>query len=241
MAMNDGKVYLVGAGPGAADYLTVKAHRLLTEAEVLVHDALIDPGILELLPQTCEVHCVGKRGGQPSWPQADIDQLLVELCQRGKQIVRLKSGDPFIFGRTTSEIQTLKTYGCRFEVVPGLSAAMVAPLLASIPLTDPVLASNFAVLTAHDLDLHNWDALVHMAVLVVLMGGKALPNICDRLLQRNKRPETPVAIVRWASQPQQQIWEGTLLTITQQTKGEKLSPCIIIIGEVVGLRQFLQP
>jgi siroheme synthase len=156
-------------------------------------------------------------------------------------VIRLKSGDPFIFGRTTSEIQALKAAGCNFEVIPGLSSAMVAPLLASIPLTDPVLSSQFTVLTAHDLEIHNWEALAQMAVLVILMGGRALPEICDRLLRYGKRPETPVAIIRWASQPQQQIWEGTLLNITQHTKSEKLSPCIIVIGEVVGLRPYLEP
>jgi uroporphyrin-III C-methyltransferase len=236
-----GKVYLMGAGPGAIDLLTVKAHRLLTQADVLVHDALIDEAILTLVPTTCDIHHVGKRGGQASWSQADIDRLLVNLCQHGHQVVRLKSGDPFIFGRTASEIQALKAAGCAFEVVPGLSAATVAPLLASIPLTDPVLGSQFTVLTAHDLELHNWEALAKLSVLVILMGARTLPDICDRLLRHGKRPETPVAIIRWASHPQQQIWEGTLLNITQHTKGETLSPCIIVIGEVVGLRPYLQP
>ncbi|MDB9529249.1 uroporphyrinogen-III C-methyltransferase [Oscillatoria sp. CS-180] len=236
-----GKVYLVGAGPGAANLLTVQAHQLLNQAEVLVHDALVNPDVLALVPDECEIHAVGKRGGQPSWSQSNIDQLLVNLCQQEKQVVRLKSGDPFIFGRTISEIQALKAANCEFEVIPGLSSATTAPLLAHIPLTDAVLGSQFTVLTAHDLELHDWQALSKMATLVILMGGKALPEICDRLIHYGKRPETPVAIIRWASQPQQQIWTGTLLTIVQQTKGEQRSPCIIVIGEVVGLRPYLQP
>jgi uroporphyrin-III C-methyltransferase len=239
--MATGKVYLVGAGPGAVELLTLQAHTLITQADVIVHDALINPDVLALAPPHCQCYEVGKRGGEVSWSQADIDQLLVDLCQRGHQVVRLKSGDPLIFGRTTSEIQALKGAGCGFEVVPGLSSATVAPLLASIPLTDPVLSSQFTVLTAHDLDLHNWEALAKMAVLVVLMGGRSLPEICDRLIRYGKRPETPVAVIRWASQPQQQTWLGTLLTITRQTQGIKRSPCIIIIGETVGLRQYLQP
>ncbi|NER84051.1 MAG: uroporphyrinogen-III C-methyltransferase [Leptolyngbya sp. SIO1D8] len=234
-----GKAYLVGAGPGAVDHLTVRAYQLLTEAEALVYDALINPDILALVPETCEVHAVGKRGGQPSVSQQEINQLLVTLCQQGKQVVRLKSGDPFIFGRTTSEMQALQATGCPYEVVPGLSSALAAPLLANIPLTDPVLGSNFAVLTAHDLTLHSWEALAQMATLVILMGGKVLPEMSDRLISHGKRPETPVAVIRWASQPQQQLWEGTLLNIAQRTKGEKLSPCIIVIGEVVGLRPYL--
>lgn len=236
-----GKVYLVGAGPGAVELLTVKAHQLLTQAEVLVHDALVNEQVLTLVPADCACHAVGKRGGQASWIQADIDQLLVNLCRQGQDVVRLKSGDPFIFGRTTSEIQALKAAGCDFEVVPGLSSATVAPLLAGIPLTDPVLSSQFTVLTAHDLEAHNWDALAKLSVLVILMGGRNLGEICDRLVRHGKRPETPVSIIRWASQPQQQIWDGTLLNIAQQTKGQKLSPCIIVIGEVVGLRPYLQP
>lgn len=234
-----GKVYLVGAGPGAVEHLTVKAHQLLTQAEVLVHDALIEPTILALVPQSCQIHPVGKRAGQLSTSQESINQLLVHLCQQGKHIIRLKSGDPFIFGRTTSEIQALQAAGYPYEVVPGVSSALAAPLLADIPLTDPVLGSSFAVLTGHDLEIHNWEAIAQLATLVILMGGKVLPEICDRLVSYGKRPETPVAVIRWASQPQQQIWEGTLLNIAQQTKHVKLSPCVITIGEVVGLRPYL--
>ncbi len=230
----------MGAGPGAVEYLTVKARHLLIQAEALVHDALINPEIVDLVSEQCEIYPVGKRGGQPSASQTEINQRLVELCQQGKQVVRLKSGDPFIFGRTTSEIQALQAAGCSFEVVPGLSSALAAPAIAGIPLTDPVLSSNFAVLTAHDLELHNWEALAPIATLVILMGGRSLPEICDRLIHQGKRPETPVAVICWASQPQQQIWEGTLLNISQRTKGAKLSPCIIVIGEVVGLRPYLQ-
>jgi uroporphyrin-III C-methyltransferase len=235
-----GTVYLVGAGPGAVDYLTVRGYRLLQAAEVLVHDALVDSALLDLLPAQCDRIDVGKRGGRPSPSQRAIDQILVDQCQRGKQVVRLKSGDPFIFGRTTSEIQALKAAGCPYEVVPGISSALAGPLLAGIPLTDPVLGSHFAVLTAHDLDLHNWEALAQLATLVVLMGGRHLAQICDRLIHWGKRPETPVAIIRWASQPQQHIWDGTLLNIAQRVKGEKLSPCIIVIGEVAALRRYLQ-
>ena len=235
-----GRVYLVGAGPGAVEYLTVKAHQVLTHADALVHDALISSEIVTLVPACCDIYSVGKRGGQPSASQSAINQRLVDLCRQGKQVVRLKSGDPFIFGRTASEIQALQSAGCAFEVVPGLSSALVAPAIAGIPLTDPVLGSNFAVLTAHDLARQNWQALAQIDTLVILMGGRVLPDICDRLVQHGKRPETPVVIIRWASQPQQQIWEGSLLNIPQRIKGEKLSPCIIAIGEVVGLRPYLQ-
>ncbi|MBE9062016.1 uroporphyrinogen-III C-methyltransferase [cf. Phormidesmis sp. LEGE 11477] len=236
-----GKVYLLGAGPGNANYLTCRGQRLLSQADVLVYDALVDSSLLQQLSTDCELWHVGKRGGQPSTPQTEINQLLVRLSQAGKQVVRLKAGDPFVFGRAAAEIQALKAASCEFEVVPGLSSALVAPLLASIPLTDPVLSRGFGTFTAHDLDALSWGAIAHLQTVVFLMGGRQLKAICDRLLTQQKRPETPIAIIRWAGQPQQQIWQGTLLSIGQIVGGAKLSPCIIVVGEVVALRQYLKP
>ncbi|MGB3295543.1 MAG: uroporphyrinogen-III C-methyltransferase, partial [Phormidesmis sp.] len=164
-----GKVYLLGAGPGGSGYLTVSAQRLLSRADALVYDALVDSELLQQLPVTCEQWQVGKRGGQPSTPQPEINQLLVRLCQEGKQVVRLKSGDPFVFGRAAVEIQALKAADCAFEVVPGLSSALVAPLLAGIPLTDPVLSRGFCVFTAHDLDALDWEVLARLETVVLLM------------------------------------------------------------------------
>jgi len=174
-----GKVYLVGSGVGTIDLLTVRAYRLMGQAEAIVYDALVDQEILDLAPAGCEIVNVGKRGGQPSTPQAEINRLLVNLCQQGKQVVRLKSGDPFIFGRSTSEIQALIEAGCAFEVVPGISSALAAPLLADIPLTDPVLSRGFAVVTAHQPDDLNWQALAQLETLVILMGAKQLPVIIE--------------------------------------------------------------
>lgn len=234
-----GTVYLLGAGPGNLSCLTVRGQQLLNQADALVYDALVDSSLLQEISVTCEQWHVGKRGGAPSTPQAEINQLLVRLCQSGKQVVRLKSGDPFVFGRAAAEIQALKAASCHFEVVPGLSSVLVAPLLAGIPLTDPVLSRGFAAFTAHDLDALEWEAIARLETAVFLMGGRHLRAICDRLVTHGKRPETPVAIVRWASQPQQQIWQGTLLSISQIVGSEKLSPCVIIIGEVVALRDYL--
>lgn len=236
-----GKVYLLGAGPGNIDYLTVAGQQLLGQADALVYDALVDSTLLQQIPVHCEQWHVGKRGGKPSTPQADINHLLVRLCQAGKQTVRLKAGDPFIFGRATAEIQALQAANCAFEVIPGLSSALVAPLLAGVPLTDPVLSRGFGVFTAHDLDALDWEAIARLQTIVLLMGGRRLRDICDRLLSHQKRGDTPAIIVRWAGQPQQQIWQGTLLSLPQIVKDEKLSPCIIIIGEVVALRQYLTP
>ncbi|MGH1393599.1 MAG: uroporphyrinogen-III C-methyltransferase [Trichormus sp.] len=246
---NTGKVYLVGAGLGDVAYLTVKAYNLLAVAEVLIYDALVDEQLLECVPSNCLKLDVGKRGGKLSTPQGEINQLLIEHCQAGKRVVRLKSGDPFIFGRCTSEIEALKAVGCDFEVIPGISSALAAPLLASIPLTDTVLSRCFAVLTGHEPEALDWEALSRLDTLVILMGGKNLPEIVDQLLRYKRSPTvggtpsqlTPIAIIRWAGTPQQQIWIGDLGNILELTMGVSLSPAVIIIGEVVGLRNFLQP
>ncbi|OUL19158.1 uroporphyrinogen-III C-methyltransferase [Nostoc sp. 106C] len=236
-----GKVYLVGAGPGDVAYLTVKAENLLKQAQVLVYDALVDEQLLQCVRPDCLKLDVGKRGGKPSTPQAEINKLLVEYCQQGKQVIRLKSGDPFIFGRCTAEIEALKASGCAFEVVPGISSALAAPLLAGIPLTDPVLSRCFAVLTAHEPDALDWEALSRLETLVILMGGQHLAEIVHRLIRQGRSRLTPIAIIRWAGTSNQEIRTAQLENILEQTAGLSLSPVVIIIGEVVGLRNYLQP
>ncbi len=239
MKNQKGKVYLVGAGPGDCNLMTVRSHKLLSEAEVLIYDALIDIPQLELIPATCRKIEVGKRGGKPSTQQQEINRLLVEHCKLGKQIVRLKSGDPFIFGRSSSEIQALIAAGCNFEVIPGISSALSAPLLAGIPLTDPVMSRCFAVMSAHEPDALEWEALVQIETLVILMGGRNLGEIVWQLQKHGRSPETPIAIIRDCGRPEQQIWLGTLSNIVQQTAGQSLSPCVMVIGEVVRLREYL--
>lgn len=236
-----GKVYLVGAGLGDVAYLTVKAQQLLTRSEVLIYDALVDPQLLSLVPSNCIKLDVGKRGGKPSTAQAEINQLLVEHCQAGSQVVRLKSGDPFIFGRSAAEIEALIAADCPFEVVPGISSALAAPALVGIPLTDPVLSRCFAVLTAHEPFELNWEALTAIQTLVILMGGQQLGEIVHQLLQHGRSRHTPVAIIRWAGTPQQQLWIASLENIVEQTAHVSLSPAVIVIGEVVRLRNYLQP
>ncbi|MGB3668595.1 MAG: uroporphyrinogen-III C-methyltransferase [Phormidesmis sp.] len=236
-----GKVYLLGAGPGDIGYLSVAGQRLLHQADALVYDALVDSALLSELAAGCEQWHVGKRGGRPSTPQAEINRLLVRLCKAGKQVVRLKAGDPFVFGRAAAEIQALQAEKCNFEVVPGLSSALVAPLLAGVPLTDPVLSRGFGVFTAHDLDALDWQAIARLETVVLMMGGRRLREICDRLISHGKRAETPMLIVRWAGQPQQQVWQGTVLGMAQTVGAATLSPCVMVIGEVVGLRQYLSP
>ncbi|WP_009630614.1 uroporphyrinogen-III C-methyltransferase [Synechocystis sp. PCC 7509] len=239
--MTEGKVYLVGAGPGNVDYLTVRSHQLLQQAQVLIYDALVDSQLLQLVPPECHKIDVGKRGGKSSTPQIEINQLLVEHCQLGKQVVRLKSGDPFIFGRCTAEITALKAANCNFEVVPGISSALAAPLLLGIPLTDPVLSRCFAVFTAHEPDELDWESLARIDTLVVLMGGQHLAEIVAQLERHGKSLNTPIAIARWVSSPKQRVWTSDLAHIVAQTKEISLTPVVMIIGEVVKLRTYLQP
>jgi uroporphyrin-III C-methyltransferase len=234
-----GKVYLVGAGPGDVEYLTVKAYRLLASAQVLVYDALVDSQLLDCVPVDCLKIDVGKRGGKPSTSQNEINDLLVKYCLEKKQVIRLKSGDPLIFGRCILEIAALKNAGCEFEIIPGISSALAAPLLAGIPLTDNLLSRCFAVCTAHEPEALNWEALASLETLVILMGGKNLPEIIHQLIKYRKPHSTPIAIIRWAGTPSQEVWTGELGNILEQTAGLSLSPAVIVIGEVVRLRDYL--
>jgi uroporphyrinogen III methyltransferase / synthase len=233
------KVYIVGAGPGDLAYLTVRAQQVLTQAQVLIYDALVDRGLLRLVPTNCVLVDVGKRGGQPSLLQAEIDLLLVKYARTGQIVVRLKSGDPFIFGRVTAEIDALIAAGCEYEVIPGLSTALVAPLLAGIPLTDPVLSRGFAVVTAHLPDELDWDALARMPTVVILMGARQLAEIVAQLVKHDRPIDTPIAIIRWAGTQQQQVWVSELGSVIAATAGVELSPAVIIVGQVVRLREYL--
>lgn len=239
MAQIEGKVYILGAGLGAVDFLTVAGQAILSTTEVLIYDALIDPKLLTLTPETCIHLWVGKRGQQPSTPQSEINQLLVTHCQQGKRVVRLKSGDPGIFGRIASEVQALRDANCRYEVWPGLSSAIAAPTLAGIPLTDPTLSRSVTIVSAHDPSALDGELMARSETLVVLMGGRSFPTLLQLLQDHGKSSHTPIAIIKWGGSPQQQVWVGTLETILNQTQGERLSPTVMVIGAVVQLRDTL--
>jgi uroporphyrinogen III methyltransferase / synthase len=233
MDSNRGKVYLVGAGVGNVAYLTVKARELLSTAEVLIYDALVGDEILNLVPQTCLKLDVGKRGGKVSTSQDRINQLLVAYCTQGKQVIRLKSGDPLVFGRAIEEIQALMAANCNFELVPGISSALAAPLLAGIPLTDKYLSSCFAVCSGHQPDSLNWQALAGIDTLVILMGTRSLTAIIDRLITAGRKADEAIVIIQNSSQPGEKIFSGTLTDIVKQTGGVDLAPAVIIIGQVI--------
>ena len=238
--MMTGCVYLVGAGLGNPAFLTLKAKSILAIAEVLLYDSLVDDQLLSLVPSHCLKIAVGKRGGQVSTPQAQINQQLVHYCQQGKQVVRLKGGDPFIFGRSNPEIRTLVAANCIFQVIPGISSALAAPLLAGIPLTDKDLSQTFAVCSAHDPTALDWAALAALDTLVLLMGTRQLSVIVSELKAHGRSSTEPVAIIRHAGRAAQQIWRGTLADIVDQTANVSLSPAVIVVGNVVNLSTMMQ-
>ncbi len=237
MTASSGIVYILGAGPGHPALLTQQAVQILQIADVLVYDALVNGEILGLLPAQCQRIYMGKRGGFPSAAQQDINEILVAECRNGKTVVRLKSGDPFVFGRCHSELEALVQANCRVQVLPGLSSAIAGATLAGIPLTDPDLSNCFAVVSAHQPERLDWQALARLDTLVILMGTQTLAEIVHRLLEQGKLTSTPVVVLRWVSQPQYQEWQGTLANITEKTAKETLSPAIIVVGQVVELRQ----
>jgi uroporphyrinogen III methyltransferase/synthase len=238
--MVNGKVYLVGAGTGDRDYLTLKGQQILFRAEVLIYDALVDWQLLSLVKDDCLKIDVGKRGGKTSTPQSQIDQLLIDYCLQGKQVIRLKSGDPLIFGRISEEIAALKASNCSYEIIPGISSILVAPLLAGIPLTDKHLSRCFAVISGHQPENLNWQALAQIDTLVIVMGGRTLATIVSLLIEHGKPKTEPIAIVCNCSRSEQEIFWGTLTDIVEKTKNVALAPAVIIIGKVVSLRDLDQ-
>lgn len=235
-----GKVYIVGAGVGSEAYLSVKAKGAIAVAEVLIYDALVDDRLLKLAPMNCLKIDVGKRGGGQSTPQEKINQLLVAYCLQGKRVIRLKSGDPLIFGRSRPEVAALKNAGCTFELVPGISSAIAAPLLTGIPLTDKDLSSCFAVLSGHQTEILNWQALAKIDTLVILMGTRNLSKIVKQLKLNGRSPLTPVAIIRSCDRADREVFFGSLTDIVDRTANIVLSPAVIVIGEVVNLREYFQ-
>jgi len=232
------KVFIVGAGIGGAEFLTVRARDVIAAAEVIVCDALVDRTLLDLAPENCDRIIAGKRGGQESIKQAEINQMLVQYCLQGKRVVRLKSGDPWIFGRSLPEILALQSADCAWEVVAGISSAIAAPMLAGIPLTEVETSSCFAVMTGHDLERLPWDAIAKIPTLVILMGTNNLAGLLAKL-REGKSADTAIAIVRSCGRADQQIWTGTLTNIQAKLPASSLSPAVIIVGEVVKFHEQL--
>lgn len=242
-----GKVYLVGAGPGDPGLITVRGKRLIEKAEVVVYDYLANPKLLKHAPAGAELVYVGKRGGVCHVrTQEEINQMLVDYARAGRMVVRLKGGDPFIFGRGGEEIEQLHAAKVPFEIVPGVTSATAAATYAGIPITHRGYTATVAFITGHeDPNKENsnvdWSKLATgVGTLVVYMGIKNLPVIVNNLIKHGRDPQTPVAVVRWASTPEQRTVVGTLETITDIVKSEGIKPpSLIIVGEVVKLRSII--
>lgn len=242
--MRVGKVYLVGAGPGDPGLLTVRGLALLRQAEVIVYDRLVNPILLEEAPPEAIRVFAGKLTGVHSLPQEQINKLLITYAKSGRLIVRLKGGDPFIFGRGGEEAEALWEARIPFEVVPGVSSAVAVPAYAGIPLTHRNLSSSFAVITGHEAckaePSVDWGRLATAVdTLVVLMGLKNLPEIVAKLLAYGRSQETPAALIRWGTTDLQETITGTLGDIVEKTVTLR-PPVVLVIGEVVSLREKLR-
>jgi uroporphyrinogen III methyltransferase / synthase len=237
----NGTVFLVGAGPGDPGLLTRRGFELLQTCDCLVYDALVGAELLDFARQDAERVYVGKRAGQHSMTQDDINALLVEKALEGKSVCRLKGGDPFVFGRGGEEALFCRAHEVPFEIVPGVSSAIAAPAYAGIPVTHREVAASFAVVTGHTAsDDAPPEALPQADTLVFLMGVRALGQIVARLLERGESPEKPVALVRWGTTSQQQVVTGTLQTIEAEVaKAQLKAPALIVVGDVVNLREKL--
>ncbi len=242
-----GKVYLVGAGPGDPGLLTLRGKYLLERAEVVVYDYLANRKLLRHVSDDAEFVYAGKKGGaEHKHTQEEINQMLVDFALAGKVVVRLKGGDPFIFGRGGEEVEVLAKLNIPFEVVPGVTSATAAATYAGIPITHRNYTASVAFLTGHEDPTKkdsniDWSKLATGAgTIVVYMGIKNLPIIVDNLLKHGRDPKTPVAVVRWASTPEQRSVVGNLETITDVVRKAGVKPpSLIIVGEVVNLRQTI--
>ncbi|MEW6405361.1 MAG: uroporphyrinogen-III C-methyltransferase [Chloroflexota bacterium] len=240
---SNGIVYLVGGGPGDPGLLTIRGAECLRKADVIVHDRLANNQLLGYAP-SAELIDVGKYPNHHPIPQSDINTILVQKASEGKAVVRLKGGDPFVFGRGGEEAQALVEAGIPFEVVPGVTSAIAVPAYAGIPVTQRGMATSVAFITGHcagsnPLDL-NWNALAQgIDTLVFMMGVCSLPIIVSALIEAGRSPDTPVAMIEKGTLPEQKIIVGTLANI-QERASEIKPPSIIVVGEVVNLHETLK-
>ncbi len=245
--MKRGKVYLIGAGPGDIGLFTLKGLRYLKKAEVVVYDFHLNAQILNYIDHDADFIYAGKRGGHHAMTQDEINQALIDKAAEGKLVCRLKGGDPFVFGRGGEEAEALVNAGIEYELVPGVSSSIAAPAYAGIPLTHRKYSSSFAVITGNE-DADKGESTLdwpHLSksfdTLVFLMGVKNLHRITSKLLDHGKAPDTPVALVRWGTRPDQKTVVGTLIDIADKAVTENIRPpAVMIVGNVVKLRETLK-
>ena len=241
-----GFVSLVGAGPGDPELLTLKALRRLREADVVVYDALVRPEVLDYAHPAAEMIAAGKRGGKPSAAQDWITDLLIEKARAGALVVRLKGGDPYVFGRGGEEAAALTQAGIAWEIVPGISAAIAAPAYAGIPVTHRAVASSVAFVTGHEDPSRphtriDWRALATgIDTVVFMMGIGRLPHIAEQLIAHGRPADTPTAVIHWGTTPEQVTLVAPLSEIAAEVERSGITPpAAFVVGEVVGLRDQL--
>ena len=246
-SLRNGFVYLIGAGPGDPGLITVKGRDCLAKAQVVMYDYLANDELLRLAPKDAELIYAGKVGGEHNREQSQINELLVEKALSGKVVARLKGGDSFIFGRGGEECEALVEAGIPFEVVPGITAGVGATSYAGIPLTHRGVTTSVAFVTGHESHGKtsseiDWEGLsLGSGTVVFYMGIKNLPHITESLMAHGRAPETPVALIRWGTRPEQEVLTGTLRDIAQKAREAAFkAPAITVVGEVVNLRETLR-
>ena len=237
-----GKVYLVGAGPGHPELLTLKAAELIKRGDVIIYDRLIQEEVLALARSSAERIYMGKPLGKHESRQDEVNELLVRKARDGKSVIRLKGGDPFLFGRGGEEAEYLADHGIPFEVIPGVCSALSAPLSASIPVTHRDAASSVVIVTGHNADgteaRIDWNALARIDTLVFLMGVHNLEKIAGHLIAAGRPPDTPAAMIQMAFWPGERTVTGTLGTIAEVCRRAAIeAPATLVIGEVVRVRE----
>ncbi len=239
-----GKVYLTGAGPGDIELLTIKAHRAITEADVIIYDRLANPEILKIAKDGCEFVYVGKEDGRHTLPQDDINEVIYQNALKHNVVVRLKGGDPFVFGRGGEEGAYLHERDINFEIIPGITSAISVPAYAGIPVTHRGVAVSFRVVTGHESPNKEtsqipWENFKTDDTIVFLMGLHNLKKISSKLQEIGKPKDYPCAVISRGTTHEQQVVVGTLQDIVEKAKGVP-TPALIIVGKVVNLRQQLQ-
>ena len=238
---DSGKVFLVGAGPGDPDLISVRGLRHVREAEVLVHDRLVHPDVVSAAPAGAERIYAGKSPGHHVLQQELINEILIDRARQGRRVVRLKGGDPFVFGRGGEECLALRAAGIDFEVIPGISSAVSVPAYAGIPVTHREVSPLFTVVTGHNCDDSSevdWRALARGGTLVILMGLSRLDWIAEELIAGGRSPDTPAAVIRAGTTGEQEVVEGPISRIAARAR-HLTPPATVVIGEVVSLRQHL--
>ncbi|MCT7583352.1 uroporphyrinogen-III C-methyltransferase [Aliarcobacter butzleri] len=235
------KVYLTGAGPGDVELLTLKAVKAIQNADILIYDRLVNPEILELAKKECELIYVGKEDKKHTLPQEDINELIYQASLKYENVVRLKGGDPFVFGRGAEEALYLKQKGIKFEIIPGITSAIAVPAYAGIPVTHRGLTTSFRVVTGHEnpkkkISQIEWETFLNDETIIFLMGYHNIEIISSKLLSLGKRKDYPCAVISKGTTTEQKVVVGTLEDIVEKSK-DLPTPVMIVIGEVVNLRE----